>query len=968
MPEATERWARVAAWFDELAELAPALRDQRLVAIAAEDPHAAAELRALLEADAHADGLLDAGLAAALPDLPGSADSAAPADGQVGPYRLLHVIGEGGMGVVFLAERSDGSYEQRVAVKLIKRGMDSVAIVRRFLRERRILARLAHPNIVRLIDGGMSADGRPYYVMEHVDGSAITEHAATHHLPMRERVALVAAVAETVAYAHAQLVVHRDLKPSNVLVDAQGRPRVLDFGIAKLVEESGEQTLTGTGARVLSPAYAAPEQILGEAIGTATDVYALGLMLCELLIGRLPQRRHASTPAQLAHEVTHETVERASTLAANLTSARLLALYGTEIAPASLARRISGDIDVIIATAVQRDPVRRYPTAAAFADDLRRWLDGRPISARAESGAYRLAKFVRRHRLGVAATVLIAASLIGGLGVALWQARIAHAAAQRADAERAHAERQLARTERVKEFMLTLFREQDPVSRAKAQARPAPELIRDGIAQIDATLAIEPDLQAELLRDLGEIQVSLDDRKEGQATLQRAYELQTKLSGADSVASAQALAAYGDAVYAAGDVVKSRTMLRDALARLSRAGDAERPRIAQAESTLALIEMIQANYEEALRYAHHSVEITRAVYGNDGSQVAPRLIALGKVQQEMARFPDALASYAEALRIIARNNGEEHVRTATVRTSIGDVLRVQRKYDEALVHYEAALRIERAQLPAGHALIGSTLSRLGDLHRRRGHLDEADHAFTEALSILGKTPSGHYAQVLQFHGNLARAQGRFDLAVQRYRASVDAFRTATGDSIYTWLTALRLVSVLTESGRLVEADALGSEAAAAIARLSTEDYDSANSASVIGALRQAQGRHDEAIPLLRHVLAVLQKIYGEDHAEVAQARVALAASLLTMQGVDERSEASSLLATAKTALERSSDEGREPMLGSLYLERSRLRLDSGDVDGARADIDEAIRRLQAPEHASRLRDARALAQRLHARA
>jgi serine/threonine protein kinase len=961
MSDPSERWGKIAALFDELAELPADECERRLQALAQEDPGLAANVRALLAADEDGNPLLDASAASALPDL---LDDAAPADRRAGPYRLLRKVGEGGMGVVWLAERTDGAYEQQVAVKLLKRGMDTQAILRRFLQERRILARLHHAHIVRLVDGGMSADGRPFYVMDYVDGETITQYATRHRLDVAARVALLAQVAEAVAYAHTQLVVHRDLKPSNVLVDANGEPRVLDFGIAKLIEESGEQTRTGTGLRVLSPAYAAPEQVLGEAISTATDAYALGLMLCELLVGQLPQRRRATTPAQLAQDVTQETIERASTLALHSTPTRIDAMYGSLQSPASLARKLTGDIDVIITTALLREPARRYATAAAFADDLQRWLDGRPISARAESGAYRLARFVRRHRVGVAATALIALSLVGGLGAALWQARVARAEAQRADTERAHAEQQLARTERVKDFMLTLFREQDPISRAKAQARSAPELIRDGVAQIDASFSTQPDMQAELLRDLGEIQVSLDDRKGGQATLQRAWELQVKLSGAASAASAQALAAYGDALYSV-DADKAGKMLHEAVANLRGTRGADDAATARAESTLAVIQMIQGHYEEAEPLARHALAVYRATYGADASEVAPLLASFGKLQQERADHAGSLASYAEALQITSARHGADHVRTATLRTSMGDVLRIQRKYPEALVQYGTALRIERAQLPAGHMVIGGTLLRLGDLHRRMGNMDDADAAFVEAIAVLGKVPSGQYAQALQYHGDLATAQGRFDLAVQRYRASMQAFRTATGDSIYTWLTALKLAEGLTEAGLLAEADKVGGEAAAAIARTSGDDsYDSAYSASVIGTLRQAQGRHREAIPLLRHTLAVLARLYGEAHAEVAQTRVALAGSLVEVRDAAARAEAASLIETAKVALEQGGDEGSEPMLGALYFERSRLRLDSGDASGARSDIAEAIRRLQAPAQTNKLRQARAHAQRL----
>jgi serine/threonine protein kinase/tetratricopeptide (TPR) repeat protein len=961
MPDPAARWADISALFDELVDLAPTECERRLADIVRSDAAMAAELRALLAADEDGNALLDAGATSALPTL---LDDAAPSDRRAGPYRLLRKLGEGGMGVVWLAERSDGSYEQHVAVKLLKRGMDTHAILRRFLQERRILARLHHAHIVRLVDGGMSADGRPFYVMDYVDGETITHYAIRLRLDVAARVVLLAKVAEAVAYAHTQLVVHRDLKPSNVLVGVDGEPRVLDFGIAKLIEESGEQTRTGTGLRVLSPAYAAPEQVLGEAIGTATDVYALGLMLCELLVGQLPQRRRASTPAQFAQDVAQETVERVSTLAAHLSPLQLEELYGASVTPAALARRIAGDIDVIVATALQREPTRRYPTAAAFADDLHRWLDRRPIGARADSGAYRLAKFVRRHRVGVAASVLIAASLVGGLGIALWQARVARAEAQRADAERVRAEHQLARTERVKDFMLTLFHEQDPVSRAKAQARSAPELIRDGIAQIDASFASDPDLRAELLRDLGEIQVSLDDRKGGQATLQRAWELQVKLSGADSAASAEALAAYGDALYSV-DAARAISMLRDAVAHLRGTLGADDPKTAHAESSLAIVEMIQGHSEEAERLVQHALAVYRAAYGAHASELVPLLASLGKVQQERAEHAQSLASYGEALKITSDTQGAEHVRMATLRSSMGDVLRTQRNYPEALTQYETALRIERAQLPPGHMLIGGTLLRLGDLQRRMGRTDAADASFAEAITTLGKVPTGQYAQALQFHGDLATAQGRFDLAVQRYRAALQAFRSTTGDSIYTWLTALKLVQGLTQAGLLAEAEIVGSEAAAAIVRTAGGDsYESAYSDSVIGALRQAQGRHADAVPLLRHTLVVLGKTYGEAHVEVAQARVDLAASLVATREPAARAEAATLIETAKSALENGSDEGTEPMLGQLYLERSRLRLDSGDVNGARADIGEAIRRLQSPAQINKLRQAQAHAGRL----
>lgn len=969
MNDDAERWKRVAAAFDALVDLDAGTRARQLEVLASEDAALAAEVRALLAADADGHTVLDAGVAGAVPDLL----DGAPPDRRAGPYRLLHPIGEGGMGVVWLGERTDGAYEQQVAVKIIKRGMDSAAILRRFVQERRILARLRHAHVVRLLDGGITVDGRPFYVMELVHGRPLTAYAAERRLDVAARIALLAQVADAVAYAHAHLVVHRDLKPSNVLVDAAGEPRVLDFGIAKLIEESGEQTVTGTAARVLSPAYAAPEQILGEPVGTTADVYALGMLMGELLTGVLPQQRRGASAAQLAHEAACETSQRLSLLAARQPHDRLAALYGEATDGRRLARRLGGDLDVIAATALQREPGRRYPTAAAFADDLRRWLDGRPIAARADSTAYRLARFVRRHRFGVAAATLIALSLLGGLGVAVWQARIAREQARQAAVERQHAERQLARAERVKAFMLTLFREQDPVSRAKAQARTAPELIREGIAQIDATLAAEPDLQAELLRDLGQLQVGLDDRAGGEATLRRAWDLQASLSGSHSAATAEALSAYADAVYAAGDSARAGTMLREAVAQLRRTRGADHASTVEAESRLAVIEMIEGRYEEAERLARHALEVARGRYGDGRAELIEPLGVLGNIVKEGGRYPEALALYDEALRIVAGTHGEDHARSVALRSRRGDVLRVQRRYDEALADYEAALRIERAQLPAGHALIGGTLLRLGDLQRRTGRLDEADRSLREAIAILGGgPPSGQYAQALQFHANLALARGDLDLAVQRYRASIEAFRASGGDSVYAWLTQYKLADVLVAAGRVAEAEPLVDEASAAAVRARArsaggDPYGDMYAATVTGSLRHAQGRYGEAIALRRQGLAALVQTYGEAHAEVATARIALAASLVATRDPDARVEAAALLEAARATLETAAPDAGETggaFLGSLYLERARLRRDGGDLAGAREDADRAIGRLAAPDQVRALREARRLADQL----
>jgi eukaryotic-like serine/threonine-protein kinase len=387
--------------FDRIVELPEAERGAVLATL---DPTIAALVKDMLRADAASSGVLDHGVKVLATELVGAEEAAAigtlKSGDQIGAFVVQRLLGRGGMGEVWLAERKrekdSDSFVQQVALKLLKRGMDSEAISARFVQERKILAELNHPHFARFIDGGISQDGRLYFAMEYVDGVNLREHAIAKNLTVRERVRLLAEVAEAVAYAQNHLVVHRDLKPSNILVDATGAVRVLDFGIAKLLGERAPND-TQTGMHALSPAYAAPEKVLGGSISTATDVYALGVILFELVTGTLPyDRQPVSSEALLAQvnsehmPVPSQTLRRSTSdgEVSNLSNARAL-------------REVSGDLDTIILTALKREPARRYASAAALADDLRRWLDGSPSAAQADSRTYCLKKFIARNRLMV---------------------------------------------------------------------------------------------------------------------------------------------------------------------------------------------------------------------------------------------------------------------------------------------------------------------------------------------------------------------------------------------------------------------------------------------------------------------------------------------------------------------------------------------------------------------------------------
>ena len=419
---APDRWALIKNLFAEAADLPGFARAAWLAEACGNDEALRAEVEKLLAADAQAEAFLENA------PINNFAREQFAEGESVGAYRIVRELGRGGMGTVYLAERAAAGFEQRVALKVIKRGMDSDEVLRRFIAERQILAQLNHPNIARLLDGGQTTDGRPFYVMEYIEGVALDDYAKTHSLPVTERLRLFQQVCAAVQYAHQQLVIHRDLKPSNILVTADGTAKLLDFGIAKVL--STDDTATVTQAVMLTPAYASPEQLRGARLTTASDVYALGVILYELLTGVSPYQTNLAEPEAtraLTKEICETEPLRPSVRAVRIGQGQL----------------IDTELDHIVMMALRKEATRRYASVEQFSEDLRRYLQGLPVNARPDTFGYRASKFVKRHRALTAATLAVALSLTGGLALAWRQARIAEH--ERALAERRFAEvRQLA--------------------------------------------------------------------------------------------------------------------------------------------------------------------------------------------------------------------------------------------------------------------------------------------------------------------------------------------------------------------------------------------------------------------------------------------------------------------------------------------------------------------------------------------
>src|SRR5450631_2423214 len=515
-----ERWRRISSVFDQLCELPECERSAMLELRCGEDAELRRDVSALLEADAggraldvHVPKLCLAVAADWVRD-----SEALPAGTVIGNWRIQRELGRGGMGMVMLAERVDGQFEQRAALKLIKRGMDSEAVLARFLQERQILARLSHPNIAHLLDGGLSADGRPYFVMEYVEGAPLIDYCAAHALDLRARIGCVLKICAALQFAHRQLVVHLDIKPSNVIVTKAGEVKLLDFGIAKLLGESPAEPPLHTRTQAQRPftaGYASPEQLLGEPVSTATDVYGIGCLLYELLTG------HRANGDAASPEEARQALARGEPLAPSKAAGTTRAVPG--ISP----RRLRGDFDTIVLKALKREPERRYPTVEALAEDLRRCLDEHPIAARRDTLLYRTGKFVTRNPIGVALAALAFVGLPGATTFALSQASSARAEALRAQA--------------VTHYLVDIFRVADPKGTPGGMKLTAREVLDAGAKQMQLRLAQQPQLEASFSLVLGTIYGGLGENERAITLLQRALLLRQgderdEISRADTLA------------------------------------------------------------------------------------------------------------------------------------------------------------------------------------------------------------------------------------------------------------------------------------------------------------------------------------------------------------------------------------------------------------------------------------------------
>ncbi|MEX1244203.1 MAG: serine/threonine-protein kinase [Thermoanaerobaculia bacterium] len=552
-----DRWSRLRPHLDRALELDGLERAAWLASLAAEDASLADELRVLLEEHGELDRERFLG------DAPPQPPRASLVGQTIGAYTVLSKIGQGGMGSVWLARRSDGRFEGQAALKLLNASLIGRSGEERFRREGSILARLHHPHIARLLDAGVSPSGQPYLVLEHVEGEPIDRYCDGRKLGIAARLRLFLDVLAAVADAHAKLIVHRDIKPSNVLVGNDGQVKLLDFGIAKLIENeggSGEATaMTREGGGALTPEYAAPEQVTGGSVTIATDVYTLGTLLYLLLSGRHPAGAALGSPAELMRTIVDVEPQRLSqTVAKTFLSpeASMRIAEARSTSPEGLRRALDGDLDTTVAKALKKNPAERYASVGALAEDIRRYLEHQPIAARPDTLGYRAGKFVRRHRVGVAATVLVAAAALVGTAVTLWQAREARK-------ERDDARAQLARATAVKDFLGFLLSAAAPAGRQYSVS----ELLEQGEVVIDRQFAADDGLRAEMLAAVGQQHMNAERFAKAAQVLERSAAIAERAG--DPILRARALCPLALAKLATeANLRESQEMISRALAGL----------------------------------------------------------------------------------------------------------------------------------------------------------------------------------------------------------------------------------------------------------------------------------------------------------------------------------------------------------------------------------------------------------------
>jgi serine/threonine protein kinase len=812
------------------------------------DPSDAALLPALRELLAAEEGLSTGSFLQTLPKIAADTNTgAAIPDGltegaRIGPYRLIRELGRGGMSVVWLAARADGSLQREVALKLPFVSPASRALAVRFERERDILAGLVHPNIARLYDAGADPTGQPYLALEFVEGEPINVYCDRLHLSLRSRLAILLDVVRAVQYAHTNLIIHRDLKPSNILVTSTGAVRLLDFGIAKLTSNrsAGATDLTGLGGQPLTPEYASPEQIAGEPVTAASDVYSLGVLLYELATGARPYRLRRNTRGSLEDAILEADVMAPSQAVPSDAAARARGSTRKK-----LSRALRGDLDNIALKALQRQARRRYASAEALAQDLERYLRGEAVLAQPQSTWYRVRKFARRNWVAVASAAAIVSTLSIGLGVALVQTR--------------HAQTEAAISKALSDFV-----QDDLLAQASARAqsgpnsRPNPDLrVRDALdraaARINGRFDSQPLVEASIRETMGRTYRDLGLYREAQVHLERAMTLRRRTLGMAHLDTLHAGNELGVLYTTQANYTAAEPLLTEVLAARLRLQPQDHRDVLGTLNDLAVVETRRGKYAQATAHTEQVLEIQRRVLGPEHpdtvvvmhnlavtyltqgkferaeellgkvADVKRRTLGpehpsylgtinnLGIVYRSEGKYAQSESTLKGALDVRLRVLGERHPDTLDSKSSLALLYQAESRYSDAEPILLEVLEARRSVLGEEHSTTLASLNNLAELYRREGKSGQAEQLFTELLAVRRRALGAEHPntiQALASLGNIKLATRQYPEAESLLRAAVEGYRKGLADSWQSYYAQSMLAEALAAQGRTAEAEPL----------------------------------------------------------------------------------------------------------------------------------------------------------------
>ncbi|MGH1365566.1 MAG: tetratricopeptide repeat protein [Calditrichia bacterium] len=814
------RWNQIQEVFGKALDLTEQEREAFLKEACADDADLFSEVQSLLSADSSGHSMLD-GVAM---DTVGSPDLVMLVGREIGPYRLTAPIGEGGMGAVYLAERDDGQFEQRVALKLIRPGVHSKAVLRRFQEERQILAQLQHPNIARLLDGGMTSDGQPYLVMEYIDGMPLLQYCDSQKLGIKERLAIFRDVCSALQYAHKRLVIHRDLKPGNILITREGEAKLLDFGIARVIgEDLDGMALTQTGMRLMTPEYASPEQVRGEVVGTSTDIYSMGVLLYEMLTGVRPLIFNSRSPLDIEKVVTGEMPTRPSLAVQQTTQlvapTDFLAMRKTNLR--QLKNTLKGDLDTICLMALRKEPERRYSSIEQFSEDIRRYLAGLPVIAQSDTFGYRVGKFLKRNSYAMVA--LTATICLIGLLITFYTIRLTE--------ERDRARTEANKAEQISVFLSSLFEVADPQN-SRGETITARELLEEGAQRIEGELADQPEVQSRMMTIIGEVYTGLGLYDKADTLLERSLRKQRSFPNSSRLEMMNTLVTAGMSRRASGITANADTLFKEALAIAEREVGKSDPQYAEIQLKYGGLLLDKGEIAKAEPLMLEGIKVLRKHAVEQPNELAEGLHQLGKLYHDLANYDKSEEIYRESLKIREEIFGKTHLSYTRSLTELAFLMQDVGRFDEAETMFRSAIELDSTIYNGKHPNLTSDYFYLGALLHNRGKHKEAEPIYRKVIAL-------DHEQYGDEHPYLA-------------------------------LSMNDLAGVLVDLDNYAEAESLYSKSLAMQIKLQGPDHpEVATTKSNFGNLMSRTYRYAEAERFYKDALRIRKKLYGDSHPVVA---------------------------------------------------------------------------------------------------